>query len=362
MVNKQVKVLMVGSNLNVKGGMTTVVESFLNHHFKNNIFIKYIPTHIENVGTIEKTLYFLISLLRICFEFVIGQVDIVHMHMSERGSFKRKYYIFKIAKFFHKPVITHTHGAEFELFYRESNSRLKNKIKILLKDSDVVITLGKKWDQIIKHIEPNVNTTILRNSVQIPVLPNVINTERIKVLFLAVLIKRKGIIDLIEASKVIIEEIEKNNKYIEFIIAGDGELIDDSKSLVNNLGLKSYYTFVGWVNSEKKHQLLKKTDLFILPSYNEGLPLSILEAISYGIPIISTDVGSINEAVENGKNGFLVEPGNLDQLADQTTKLVLENNISEMGTNSRIIAEERFNIQSYFNNITNLYLMLSQIK
>lgn len=354
------RVLMVGSSVNVKGGMTTVVEAFLSHNFGNDIVLKYIPTHIENVGKVQKTLYFLINLIRILIHLVFGKVNIIHMHMSERGSFSRKYIIFRLAKLFNIPVITHTHGAEFKEFYEKSNSKLKLKINHLLKDSNVVITLGEIWNQIIKEIEPKSNTIILRNSVPIPATKNVINNEIIKVLFLAVLIKRKGILDLIEASEKIIKELEEKNKQIEFVIAGDGDLREEAKSLVNNLGLNSYFKFVGWVNNEQKHKLLQETDLFLLPSYNEGLPLSILEAISYGIPVISTNVGSINEAVKNGENGFLINPGDKDKLAKYTTKLLTGSDFHKMGTKSRELAEDVFNIDSYFKSVKNLYLTLNK--
>ncbi len=353
---------MVGSSLRVKGGMTTVVESFLHHKFDKNIELKYVSTHIDTKNQIFKKIYFLISLINICIQLCFGRVKIVHMHMSERGSFRRKFIIFRLAKFFDKQVITHTHGAEFESYFKYSNNKTQIKIKKLLKDSDVVITLGETWNKIIKNIEQEANTFILRNSVPIPPKENTINNEKIKILFLAVLIERKGIIDLIEASNKIIKEVEKNRKQVEFIIAGEGELLVSSKVLVKKLKLDKYFNFVGWVNNEQKHQLLQDTDLFILPSYNEGLPLSILEAISYGIPIISTNVGSINEAVKNGENGYLITPGDKEILADYTIKLINEINFYDMGKTSRLIAKEFFDIDNYFKKVENLYFRLEEAK
>ncbi|MBG9934459.1 hypothetical protein ABD94_25035 [Bacillus aryabhattai] len=353
---------MVGSSLKVKGGMTTVVESFLQHKFEEGITLKYIPTHIETKNNLYKKLFFLRGLVQIINELTFGKVEIIHMHMSERGSFSRKYIIFKLSKLFNKKVITHTHGAEFEEFYNQSDEQLKGKINKLLKESDTVITLGESWNNIIKRIENESNTFILRNSVPIPVQQNELNDKKIKILFLAVLIKRKGILDLIEASKKIIKELEAKNKQVEFIIAGDGELESSSKSLAEKLGVSKYFRFVGWVNNEQKQELLKESDVFVLPSYNEGLPLSILEAISYGIPVISTNVGSINEAVKNEKNGYLINPGDKEKLADFTIKLITECNFKHMGQASRKVAVDLFDINSYFKMVENLYLTLDQRK
>ena len=359
---KNTKVLMVGSSLKVKGGMTTVVESFLQHEFERDITLKYIPTHIETKNNFYKKIFFLRGLVQILNELIFGKVEIVHMHMSERGSFSRKYIIFKLSKFFNKKVITHTHGAEFEEFYNQSNEKSKMKINKLLKESDTVITLGESWNNIIKRIENESNTFILRNSVPIPAKQNKLNDKKIKILFLAVLIKRKGILDLIEASQKIITELESKNKQVEFVIAGDGELESTSKSLVEKLGVSKYFKFVGWVNNERKQELLKESDLFVLPSYNEGLPLSILEAISYGIPVISTNVGSINEAVKNEENGYLINPGDKEKLADFTIKLLTDSNFKQMGQASREVAVDLFDINSYFKMVENLYLTVDQRK
>ncbi|MGG4036977.1 glycosyltransferase family 4 protein [Heyndrickxia ginsengihumi] len=357
MVEKKTnKILMVGSSTKVKGGMTTVVESFLNYDFKDEFKIVYIPTHIENTNTFYKLLFFFISLLRIVYNLLFNRIRIVHMHMSERGSFKRKYIIYKIAKFFNKIVITHSHGAEFKEYYDVVNAKQKSKISELLRESDLVITLGERWSEIIKNIEPNSKTCILRNAVNIPAESNmIIEKDCYNILFLAVLIKRKGILDLINSSALIIDELKKFNKEVKFTIAGDGELLNESIDLVTQLGLKENFYFLGWVDNKKKAELLRKADLFILPSYNEGLPLSIIEAMSYGVPIISTNVGSINEAVICGRNGFLIKPGDTKGIKNAITKLLTKGDISQFSEESRVLAEERFDNNKYFDRIKLIY-------
>ncbi|PAD35120.1 hypothetical protein CHH56_11045, partial [Terribacillus saccharophilus] len=106
-------VLMVGSSTDVKGGMTTVVNSFLKYK-SNRYNLSYIATHKDFRNSAFKLIYFGLQLLKVIYSLIFKQVDIVHMHLSERGSFQRKYIIFKLARLFNKKVITHTHGAEFE--------------------------------------------------------------------------------------------------------------------------------------------------------------------------------------------------------------------------------------------------------
>lgn len=90
------------------------------------------------------------------------------------------------------------------------------------------------------------------------------------------------------------------------------------------------------MSGDKKIQIINEVDAFILPSYNEGLPISILEAMSYNLPIISTSVGGIPEILKNGYNGFLIRPG--DKKALKNAILTLINNPSlrkEMGKHSQ---------------------------
>lgn len=357
--NNTINVLMVGSSTKVHGGMTTVVESFLEYKFDSTINLKYVPTHIDSKHNSLKILYFIISLLKILSILFFHKIDIAHIHMSERGSFKRKYTIFLILKFFKKKIITHTHGAEFKEFYIKETERGKRKIKRLLKGSDIVITLGEKWDKIIKEIEPYSKTYILRNSVSIPKKKNkILKKQNYNILFLAVLIERKGIIDLINASTSIIDRLKKEKIEVKFIIAGDGEYFDKSKALVRELNISDNFEFKGWIDKKAKIDILENSDLFVLPSYNEGLPLSILEAISHGIPIISTNVGSIDEAVYNGQNGYLINPGDVKELSNKIVRILTIDNISEMSNCSRNIAEEKFNIEKYFQEIEEIYFQL----
>lgn len=351
---KKINVLMVGSDLSVRGGMTTVVQFFLEHRNNEVYNMTFIPTHRDG-SSLLKVLYFCKSIINIILCLIFKKIDIVHIHMSERGSFKRKFIIFRISKLFKRAVITHLHGAEFKEFYLESSSKNRSKIRLLLRESDKVITLGKNWNDTIKEIEPSVDSIIIRNAVKIPKYQNKLNSKQVSILFLAVLNERKGIIDLIKASKKVINEIKREGREVKFVIAGDGPLYEISKNLIKDNNQDQYFEFHGWVNNKHKHILLRNTDVFVLPSYNEGLPLSILEAMSYGIPIVATDVGSINDAVIDNRNGYLIEPGNIEQLSNSILKVLDNNNLYKMGNESRKISKSLFNSVLYQENIQQLY-------
>ncbi|MBX0313349.1 glycosyltransferase [Planococcus glaciei] len=355
-MNGNINVLMVGSSTKVKGGMTTVVQSFLQHEFNSPIKISYIATHTEK-GDIYNFLFFVQSLGRIFFHLLFKNPLLVHLHMSERGSFVRKYIIFRLAKLFGKKVIIHTHGAEFKEYFMSSSPMMKKKIMGLLKNADRVLVLGESWEMILRSIEPEAKTTILMNSVPIPVIDSSKRRQKdFHLLFLAVLIERKGILDLIEASVLPIMQAKKNNLRLIFHIAGDGELMEAAKKRVSEYNFEEFFHFYGWVNESQKKKLLKLADLFILPSYNEGLPMSILEALSYGIPVISTKVGSIDEAIVDGVNGYLIEPGDIHALSMRISELAATQSLMSMRQASRKIAEEKFGNEQYFKEMEKIYL------
>ena len=155
-------------------------------------------------------------------------------------------------------------------------------------------------------------------------------------LFLGAIGKRKGIFDLLE---VLSENKNKLMDKMVLLIGGNGE----EKKLTDYIQeneLSSWVKFVGWVNGEKKKSLLLQSNVYILPSYNEGLPLSILEAMSYQLAIISTPIGGIPEVVKEGINGYLVNPGDKTALFQSITN-VLQNpeQVSTFGEGSMKLVE-----------------------
>ena len=106
-----------------------------------------------------------------------------------------------------------------------------------------------------------------------------------------------------------------------FFLGGDGD-IEEVNQIITNEKLEDIVKYEGWVSGEKKVELLNMADAYILPSYNEGLPISVLEAMSYKLPIISTKVGGIPEILEDGINGFIMEPGDKKAIKEAIDRLM----------------------------------------
>ena len=130
-----------------------------------------------------------------------------------------------------------------------------------------------------------------------------------QLLFLGRVLPHKGVYDLLE----VLRRLREDGKPVRCIIAGDGET-DKVRALAASYGLQELIQIPGWVDDEGKLELLGKSTALILPSYREGLPMAILEAMAAGKAIISTSIAAIPEVVEEGVNGWLFQPGDLDAL------------------------------------------------
>ena len=348
-----IKVLMIGNSENVKGGITSVINQMKKYEWKENqIKFRFIAT-FNGGNNIYKIFFFIMAFFKIMYCFIFAKPDIIHIHMSHKGSFRRKYLISKLAKRFKIKIVIHLHGSEFKTWYSLSKEQVKKKVKWLLKNADKFIVLGKKWDSVIKEIEHDCKTVIVSNSVNIPKEVAKYNNNKCNILFLGVLVKRKGVFDLLDAVSKI--DYKLKDKYF-LTIAGTGNEEKSLKDMVKKLKLNDHVEFYGWANEKDKKELLKNSQLFILPSYNEGLPVAILEAMSYGIPIISTDVGDVKEVV-NDDTGILYQPGDIKKLIISIEKMLLlnKNEWEKYSLNCKKLIEKKFNIKNNEKIIINLY-------
>lgn len=301
-------VIFLGTEFNKgKGGVASVLREY-SKIFPNATFIS---TTASN-GKLLNFLTLLIAVIKLPCILIVNRKAIVHIHGASYNSFKRKKLLYQIIRLFGNKVVYHIHGAEFHDFFFKSTKKRQRKISNLINNVDCVICLSLQWKQFfLTNFEP-IKIEILPNIVEEPThlgLP--ISKTTFDFLFLGHISERKGIWLLLSVVEQL--KFELKGKFV-FYIGGNGE-VEKLKMKIKEKKLEGIIEFIGWVSDEKKIQYLNKADAFILPSYNEGLPISILEAMTYGLPIVSTKVGGIPEVLKDGINGFLIEPGNECQLS-----------------------------------------------
>lgn len=148
---------------------------------------------------------------------------------------------------------------------------------------------------------------------------------------------RKGIKYIIAA----IKDTVKEHPQVLLKIMGDGNEKNDLEKLVQSLNLERHIQFLGRIPREKTHSYYQEASIFVMASLNEGMSNAMLEALSSGLPIISTDTGGAKELVHEGINGFLVRMKNNEDLAEKINRLIANNGLREsMSQESRKIAEK----------------------
>lgn len=305
-------VLVISVSNKSKGGVASVVNAFMGNEILNKTFkMTYFHSHTSG-STFKKVITFLYAAFIFPFLLLSKKFDVAHIHGSLKGSFARKSYFLFWLRIFSIPSIYQCHAAQVDDFFNRLNKKQYEKVVKTFGKYDLCLCLGNSWVDKFEVLTKR-NWKVLFNPV--PEL-NLVRTPHAtcNFTFMGELSLRKGVIDLLYA----IAKTKSDN--IHLFVAGSGDLAS-LKDLTKKLEITDRVEFLGWVNKEKKLELLAKTDVVVLPSYAEGLPMSILEAMSLGLPVITTPVGAVEDAVTHNVHGLLVEPGNIDQLTNALTEL-----------------------------------------
>lgn len=352
---KPLRVLMCASSLKVKGGMVSVVKNYLGCRDWGNVRITFIPTHIETNKYLLMA-YFSIAYIRILGLILLGKIDIAHLHVAERGSFYRKAFILQTLKRFGVKVILHHHGAEFDLFYNGLSGKRKEYVNKILRMADLNIVLSQRLVQMIKGKSPKAKVEVLYNAVNVP-QTNPYDLQSHNVLFLGRLGHRKGTYDLLEVIRKIDKELPSN---VRFYLCGDGE-VEEVKKKVEALGICHRIAHIGWIDGKQKEDFMKQSMMNVLPSYNEGLPMTILETMAHGIPNISTSIASIPEVLHDGENGFLITPGDVNTLCKRILQLIDDNSLrSRFSQESYKLVKCSFSLNANIKRLSRFYEILTE--
>lgn len=346
------RIVMLGASLNQNGGIATV-EKLILQGLSSEISIRHITTHDEGTG-LHRILVFSRAVILLGWQFLVNRPDLIHIHVSDGGSILRKAILTLIARLFHKPVVLHAHGAEFHETYLKLPKIIQKILNRVYRSCNRFIVLSETWKVFYEShlgLLPE-QVIILSNPTELPIqLPIRPQTSKVNLVFLGRIGQRKGAFDLIQAFAHLPIEQQSNS---HLFLAGDGE-IEQAQALAESLQVQDKITFLGWIDSNRRNKILEAGDIFVLPSYNEGLPMAILEAMGWQLPIISTPVGGIPELIVSGENGLLITPGDIKQLSESMECLIEDKALRlKIGTAARKTVEP-FDIRNYCTNLAAIY-------
>jgi glycosyltransferase involved in cell wall biosynthesis len=232
------------------------------------------------------------------------------VNLGDRGSAVRKGLAILLARLAAVPVVLHLHAAELVDDYANASRTVRLLVRMPFRAATCCVVLGQLWrDWLVDTlgIDPN-KVVIVYNGVPVVAASPVVTDDRLdrtrRMLFLGNLMQRKGIFDLLHA----VAQLPTGSPPWRLTVAGGGD-IELCKALADRIGIADRVIFAGWVDQARARALLAEADMLVLPSYDEGLPLVILEALGIGTPVLCTPVGAIPEVLEDLRTAVFVRPG-----------------------------------------------------
>lgn len=374
------RVLLVGPTPPLIGGISSYIsnmfKSDLSNKFDLTLFSTNRPSNRGETPSQNYKVIFSVPFLYLCksiiftmyhiikFPLVLAMSNpyLVHIHSPSYWSFLENSFYVIISKLSGKKIVLHIHGGGFDKFYLNSSSLMKCYIKLIMTLSDRIISLSCYWKSfLINRIGVSEESiTVVYNgfdsSMFFPMdmekCRKFLNLPLDKRIIITVgnLLEEKGHRYLIDAlSKILV-----HRRDFICIIIGDGKLKYILEEQINSEELNDYVLLMGKKSHEEIPLWMNVADFFVLPSLIEGNPLVMSEALGTGLPFIGTKVGAIPEIISTDDYGFLVEPGNSNDLAE-----ILSTALDKKWDRIKIRKHaECFKWENISNDILNIYTSL----
>jgi glycosyltransferase involved in cell wall biosynthesis len=340
--SSSIHILNIGPGKDSRGGISSVISSYINRKSRLQYGMSWLETQNDK-NYIAKVLSFIKSV--IIGPFHIRKSHIVHVHTASNVSFYRKSVFIILAKLLSRKSVLHIHGGGFSQFLEYSNKSPLRKwfVAGVLEMPSKIICLSKANADSVEYYITKEKIVIVPNPCPEAIYYNQNRRSRdvFTILYAGWIEAEKGVFDLINA----FAKVQLNVTNCRLIIAGKGK-IDIGKDLASSLKLNDKVIFTGWLKKNEVYKALANADIFCLPSYCEGFPMSLLEAMAYGLPVITTPVGGIPDIINPGVSGLLFQPGNIEQLAKNIQNLLDDASLrSRIGNNAKIYVESKCSIQ-----------------
>ena len=359
-------VCMIVQQRDVHGGIAAVLSHYYGSFLEQDFRITYIESYRDG-SKFQKLTKALSCYLAFHKLLRTDPPKLVHIHASFGPSFYRKLPVIRMAYAKKIPVVIHIHGSALQELYYDASDRKKKLVRDTYAKCARMIVLSDEWKEKMSPIYPADRIRVVPNySVEHADLAAKYETTRLQkkqVLYLGRFDDLKGINEMPE----IIRLVHDKHPEVTFLLCGDGET-EKVSGPIAELGLDGIVSLPGWVNGEQKEKALCESLLFFLPSHMEAMPVSVLEAMGYGLPIVSCKVGGIpkvvtaincgdsdNPSVQTG-NGFLTEPCDCAALAEAICRFVKDPTLwKSASANSLRIVHERFGLEKHLKSVEEIY-------
>lgn len=360
-------ILIVGPLPPPYGGVATAVLNLLNSDLQKTFKLIHLSTYTKRPNSkkgkldILNILAFLKQLVKLILIIILTWPKVVQIETSLGVSFLKNSFFIISSKIAKRKIILSVygdiHGKSFENLYCQLPRISQKYIKFILNLCDKVKVESQKrknfFMEKLKLSESNI--WVIPNAVYLDKISKNYNNSKPELLFVGWIDKNKGIFDLLKS----IEILKRQGYNFRTKILGSEGRRGELKRVMNYIKDKNINDVVEIFRERPHHeikQFYSSADIYLLPSYFEGLPYTILEAMAYGLPIISTKVGAIPEVIEEGINGFLIKPGNVGALTEKIEILIKDRILREkIGKNNREKIEKEYSMDKQVEKYKKIY-------
>jgi glycosyltransferase involved in cell wall biosynthesis len=275
--------------------------------------------------------------------------DVVHINLSSYGSTYRKLIVAGACRLLGLPYVLHLHGSLYMKFWQGASPRLNALIVGMFSHAAGVMVLGEAWRRFVAERAPNARLYVVPNASGRPTLAHV-PSDVVRLVFLGKVGERKGTFDLIAALAPL-----RDVPGWQAVLAGDGE-VDKARAMVDEAGLGDKVSVPGWAGPDDVARMVAHSDVLVLPSYNENLPMSVIEGMAAGLAVVTTPVGATTDIITDGVTGLLVEPGDIAGLSAALGRVIGDGALrASLGQAALALHRQKLDLEPYVENLVSIW-------
>ena len=340
---KPLKVIVLSPPIDKSGGIGTLFR-YARENFSSSVSVEFIDTRGYSNNPWHSITKLIGALWLVTRRKIRGNVDVVHLNLGRKGSAIRKLtltawctYILRL------PCVLQLHSSSFDSFADALNPSLRKLLVHIMNRAEKILVLGNVWRNYLISIGCNPEKVevfvmgvpdLLPNREANPALSNDADPYYY-ILFAGEMSERKGLPYLIEALSL------PGTEQVRLIAAGAGNL-SEWRAFSEKFGVADRVALIGLVDPSLIHHLMGLVDAMILPSRAEGLPVSVLEALSSGALAICTTAGSLSEFITDGKDSIVLNSPAPEDIASGLRNAVAAKSTNSLSDNARKLWVQHF--------------------
>jgi len=334
-------VLIVAPSRSTMGGITSVVKAWMQMPTFRNRKVGWLETQ-SNRGVLAKIWYLVSSWLKMLF--IVPRYDIIHFHSIPGICVLIHMPILLYSRLWRRKIVVHLHVGNQIAAHVDDRM-----FRHFIAKADKVVVLAKVWEPVMLRCGlPASKVTTIYNPAP-PVVEK--HLAKKQVLFLAYMTENKGYHVLLQA----FARVAPKHPEWKLVMAGSGEL-DNVRKIAGELGILNRTDILGWVSGDDKDRLFRESSVYCMASFMEGFPVSVLEAYSYGLALVTTPVGGLVDVLEDGRNALVFDFGDVDGLASALDRLFSDEElVGTLSAASISLARELFSMEKVDSSLAALY-------